>query len=80
MKARYASVISEMESAMKTLSARLGKARVKRNWLSRLKRGTWQQYMAYVRAGERQTKDGRWYRSAHPGNEAVKGEWTNPMP
>jgi len=39
IKAKYASVIADIESNMKTLSADLEKAKVKRSWLKRLKRG-----------------------------------------
>lgn len=80
MKARYASVISEIESTMKTLSADLGKAKVKRSWLSRLKRGTGSSAGPLCGQEKDKQKMNDRINLLIKEYEAVKGKWKNPMP
>ena len=80
MKARYASVISGIESTMKTLTEDLEKAKVKRGWLSRLKRGTGSTVGPLC--GQEKDKKKMNDRIALLLKEYkdVKDKWKNPMP
>lgn len=80
MKAKYTSVIADIESSTKTMTEDLKKAKVKRDWLARLRRGAGSttgplcgQEKDRAKMNERITLLLKEY-------EAVKGKWKNPIP
>jgi hypothetical protein len=80
VKAKYASVIADIDSTMKTLSADLEKAKVKRSWLSRLKRGAGSTRGPLCGQEKDKKKMNDRIELLLKEYEAVKGKWKNPMP
>lgn len=80
MKAKYAKVIDNIESTMKTLSEDLEKSKVKRGWLDLGRRGAGSTLSPLCGQEKDKTKMNDRIVLLLKEYEDVKGKWKNPMP
>jgi hypothetical protein len=80
IKSKYSSVITDIESTMKSLKEDLEQAKVKRDWFSLLKRGAGKTTGPLCGLEPDKTKMNNRIALLVKEYEAVKGKWKNPKP
>ncbi|KAL1607277.1 hypothetical protein SLS59_002240 [Nothophoma quercina] len=80
MKAKYASIITDIETTMKDLTDDLKKTKVKRGWLELLRRGAGKTTSSLCGQESDEAKMNARIDLLLKEYEAVKGKWKNPMP